>query len=188
MKQKFFETSFGHVIPINENYARDLPPPPNRTDILNASSIAQTKGAKAPVENEYGIMSDIYQFAFAADWLQTTVIGDRCFDRMLDIGGSSGLMGQLFKAVRRVRTVENIEILDFREDPTLLHRVRYLLGRIQDGRKQLDSSSRFHLMNRAKGALKWIDFMQEVYPFPIDRYSNYWKVTPQSLPALDRYI
>ena len=99
MSAKFFETSFGHKIPIDDQYRRNLPSVANKANPENASSIQESGGGKAPAESEYGIVSDVYQFAMMADWIDRSVIGDRRFDRMLDIGGSSGLMGQLFKSV-----------------------------------------------------------------------------------------
>ena len=187
MSAKFFETSFGHKIPIDDQYRRNLPSVANKANPENASSIQESGGGKAPAESEYGIVSDVYQFAMMADWIDRSVIGDRRFDRMLDIGGSSGLMGQLFKSVGRVHTVENIEILEFRE-PTFLDRTKQILGRIQAGRKQLDSQPRFRIKNHEKWVLSQLNLLQGMYPYPIDRYSNFWKVGPDALSSLDRYI
>ena len=188
MPSRVFETSFGHKIRIDENYGRYLPQPPNRADVVHSSSIQQSGGIKAPRESDYGITSDIFQFAMMADWLERTEVGDRRFDRMLDIGGSTGLIGQFFKAVGRARTVENIEILDFR-DQELLGRVRHFLRLIQAGRKNLYEPSRISkILNRTRWVRSQLDFMQDAYPYPIDQHSNYWRISPDAPLGLDKYI
>lgn len=142
MNQKFFKTSFGHEIPIVPNYRRGLPPPRDNTSVFGASSIEETLGAKAPKESDFGIASDIFQFAMIADWFDTTLASDHQYERMLDVGGSSGLISQLFKATGRVRAVENIEVLDFR-DSLDMDLVRHYLRKIQSGRRELDSLNPF---------------------------------------------
>jgi hypothetical protein len=97
MPARVFETSFGHKIPIIENYRQTLPPPRDNATPVGASSIQQSGGGKAPQETDFGIMSDIFQFAMMADWFDSTIAADRRYERMLDIGGGTGLIGQLFK-------------------------------------------------------------------------------------------
>lgn len=115
MPQKYFKTSFGHEIPIVENYRRNLPPPRDNSSAESSSSIQESLGAKGPAENDFGITSDIFQFAMLADWFRSTPVSERRYNRMLDVGGSTGFMSMLFKAAGYVREVENIEILDFQE-------------------------------------------------------------------------
>src|SRR4051812_34244039 len=124
MTQKVFRTSFGHDIPIIENYRRNLPPPRDNVSAESASSIHQSLGAKGPKESDFGIVSDIFQFAMMADWFNSTPAAGRRYDRMLDVGGSTGFMSQMFKATGHVRAAENIEILDFSESLDL-DRVRH---------------------------------------------------------------
>jgi hypothetical protein len=199
MQQKYFETSFGHRIPIVPDYRRHLPPPRDNDSALGASSIQQSMGAKGPEESDFGILSDIFQFGMMADWFDRTAVSDRCYNRMLDIGGSTGLMGQLFKAAGRARAVENIEILDFR-DSLELDRVRFFLKTIQDMRRELSFPARSRVQELKtvllrpgiRSSLRWflehLNFMQSTFPYPIGEHSNYWKLNPGCELGLDRYI
>ena len=195
MTGKFFTTSFGHSIPIVEGY-RDTLPPPRDNSIGNASTIQETGGVKGEKENDFGIFSDIFQFGFFADWLATTPVGGRKFDRMLDIGGSTGLMVQLFKAAGMAREVENIEVVDFRE--SLDHAdVRRLLKKIQAGAQELRGASAMDVkLGKLKAGVKnrqiWLmnqlNFMQSTFPYPITERSHFWKLGPDVPLGLDRYI
>jgi hypothetical protein len=200
--QKYFKTSFGHEIPIVENYRRNMPPSRDNVSAESASSIQESLGVKAAVESDFGITSDIFQFAMMADWFRSTPVSERPYKKMLDVGGSSGFISMLFKAAGYVRSAENIEILDFQESLDW-NRVRYFLRKIQDGRRVLrgpwaaprDWRSRLtHARDAAKDrdALAWLvndlDFMQSTFPFPIDKDSHYWDIDPNSSLTLDRYI
>ena len=187
MSQEFFETSFGHSIKITDQYRLNLPPSSKKRDLVTASSIQASTGIKAPRESDYGIVSDIYQFAMFEDWINRTAVGDRRFDRMLDIGGSTGLIGQLFKAIKRVREVENIEILDY-QDSSLSARVEHILRRIHAGRQQIDLQPRIRISRHEKWVLAQLSLMQDFYPYPIDRHSSFWKVGPDAPPSVDRFI
>jgi hypothetical protein len=202
MPQKYFRTSFGHEIPIVENYRRNLPPPRDNTSAESSSSIQESLGVKGPVEDDFGITSDIYQFAILADWFRSTPLSGRRYKRMLDVGGSTGFMSMLFKAAGYVDKVENIEILDFRESLDW-DRVHYFFKKIQHGRKVLrqpwstprDWRSRYtHWRDSVsdRNALSWqvneLDFMQSTHPFPVDKDSHYWDIDPDVPLGLDRYI
>ena len=100
MAKKYFKTSFGHEIPIVENYRRNLPPPRDNVSAESGSSIQESLGTKGPAETDFGITSDIFQFAMMADWFRSTPVSERPYKRMLDVGGSTGFISQLFKAVR----------------------------------------------------------------------------------------
>jgi hypothetical protein len=216
MHQRFFKTSFGHEIPIVEDYRRSLPPPRDNAALVGSSSIQQTLGAKGPEESDFGIVSDVFQFAMMADWFSRTVASGRRYERMLDVGGSTGFIGQLFKATGHVRAVENIEVIDFSESLSI-ERARLFLRKIQNGRKQLytpaclqppspDAVSwrgavRALLSPRHRSApgaiatnedqiwvLQQLDHMISTYPFPIDEHSHYWRIDPDVELSLDRFI
>jgi hypothetical protein len=103
---------------------------------------------------------------------------------MLDIGGGPGLIGQVFKASGRVRAVDDIEILDFR-DAVSLDRIRAFLQLIQIARSA-DSSP------NAVTARQWLSqqvaFMESTFPFPVNQHSNFLRVGPHANLGLDRFI
>jgi SAM-dependent methyltransferase len=140
MSQKVFKTSFGHEIPIVANYRRNLPPPRDNVSVESASSIQETLGVKGPQESDFGIVSDIFQFSMLADWFNSTPAAGRRYERMLDVGGSTGFISQMFKATGHVRAAENIEILDFSEALDM-DRARYFINKINNGRKELYSTN-----------------------------------------------
>ena len=164
--------------------------------VIGASSIQQTGGAKGPKEDAFAILSDIFQYAFFADWLATTPVGGRKFERMLDIGGSTGLMAQLFKATGMVRQAHNIEILDF-SDALDHDQVRHLIGKIRTGHRELTGQSAFdaHIWTLRAGAksrqiwlLNQLRFMESSYPYPITEHSHLWELSPSLQLGLDRDI
>ncbi len=196
MPGKFFKTSFGHSIPIVEGYRKGLPPPRDNAAAMSSSSIQQSGGVKGPKETDFGIMSDIFQYAFFADWLATTPIGGRKFERMLDIGGSTGLMGQLFKAAGFTKRAENIEILDYSESLEA-DDVRRLLQKVQTGKQEWEASSAFdarlgRLRAGAKSRQYWlgqqIRMLQSIFPYPITEHSHLWRLSPSLQLGLDKYI
>ena len=150
MSQKMFRTSFGHDIPIIENYRRNLMSPRDNSSPETASSIDETKGVKGPPESDFGIYSDIFQFAMLADWFNSTPAAGRRYERMLDVGGSTGLMSQLFKATGQVQVAENIEILDFSEALDR-DRLRYFIHKINNGHYQLYTPIRPTLLRSRAG-------------------------------------
>jgi SAM-dependent methyltransferase len=180
---------------------------------VGASSIQESRGAKGPKETDFGIVSDFFQFAMMADWLETTPIADRKFERMLDVGGGTGLIGQLFKASGRTRCIENIEILDYSESLDM-NLVRYYANKVQNGRRELYSlgdavpqvsnESLLKRLRKAIGPLPspcsassredqvWVlgqlDHMTSTFPYPTDSNSHYWKIDPKHDLKLDRYI
>jgi hypothetical protein len=214
MAGRIFKTSFGYEIPIIENYLRRMPPP---RDNLGLAAVPDVLGAKAPVESDFGIVSDIFQFSMMADWFKTTLASGKQYERMLDINGGTGLIGQLFKAVGIVRAVENVETLDYSEslDADL---VRNFLKKIRNGRKESysqDFAQPAILPQPRRGLARlipppppasfapfgslssredqvWVqlqlDHMQSTFPYAIDQHSYYWNVDHDVPLKLDRRI
>ena len=196
MTGKFFKTSFGHAIPVADGYRAQMPPPRDNASPMGASSITQSGGVKGPKENPFGIMSDIFQYAFFADWLATTPIAGRKFECMLDIGGCTGLMSQLFKASGMVREAHNIEILDY-SDALDHDLVRHTIGKIRTGHQELTGQSAFDarlwkLRAGAKSRQVWLlnqlRFLESTFPYPITEHSHLWKLSPNLPLGLDRDI
>ena len=196
MSNKVFKTSFGHSIPIIPGFREGLMPPRDNVDPVQRLQHRGHGRIQALKENDFGIVSDIYQYAILADWFDTTLGADRTYERMLDIGGSTGLIGQLFKASGRTRAVDNIEIIDFR-DTLNMDRVRYFLQKIQAGRKELYTKGNADIrLGRLKAGVKnrqvWVlnqlNFMQSTFPYFIGEKSNYWNISPNAELGLDRYI
>jgi SAM-dependent methyltransferase len=192
MTGRFFKTSFGHSIPIVESYRSTLPP----LGKPRASSIAETGGEKGEKESPFGIFSDIFQFSMFADWLATTPAGGRKFERLLDIGGSTGLIGQLFKGAGIAKAVDNIEVLDFRDSLDMAD-VCAILAKIRAGSQELRAESAMDFrLGKLKGGVKnrqiWLmnqlRFMESTFPYPITEHSHFWKFAPDVPLSLDRYI
>lgn len=125
MGKDIFTTSFGNKISIIDGYRDTLPP--------SYDSSNYDKNKKPPEESIWGIWADIYQFSIFLDWLEFKGLSSLKFNKLLDVGGNTGLIARLFHSMGIAENVQCIDICDFSESLSM-DRIVEMIKKIKESK------------------------------------------------------
>ncbi len=167
-----FKTSFGHAIPFREGYRLHKPP------MFDPSFYREIP----PMECDFGILADIFEFSRMVNWLDTIFGVPQKFAKLLDVGGNTGLIARLFKATGRAHEVQCLDLCDLRQ--TLpMDRVKAILKIIQLAKDEIMVGERGpHL----QFVLTCFSSEQNQHPAPLP--SSIWSISPDSEFTLAKFI
>jgi len=107
MIENFFETEFGHKIPITEEYRKAH----NKADYRSFEETTFKK-SKTFEEEKGEFLGDLFEYALVFDFLESWGITNS-FKTSLDIGGQQGFFSKLLTAEGKCQYSDCVEIYDY---------------------------------------------------------------------------
>ncbi len=195
MEKDYFVTEFNERIPIRPGYSKYAPPPYD-CRVYESTTPGET-------EPPFGIFSDLWEASIFYDWVMANPLcGGRKHEKLLDIGGNTGLIARFLKTFGFAKKAYCIDICNFSgslHEETLndvvkevVQSIDYIYAENENMPPTILERALRKLLkfrtNRciAKECKNMFSLLQTMYPYPFP--NSIRKIAQQPIAKLDDYM